>query len=66
MFKSRIGYAVVRAPDKKLYQVRAGNYMGMNFGLITKVTDTEILLKEVVQDSAGDWSERTSSLQLVE
>ncbi len=66
VFKSRVGYAVVRAPDKKLYQVRAGNYMGMNFGLITKVSDTEILLKEVVQDSAGDWSERTSSLQLVE
>ena len=66
VLKAKVGYAVVRAPDKRLYQVRAGNYLGMNFGLITKVTDTEISIKEVVQDSAGDWSERTSSLQLVE
>lgn len=64
--KGKAGYAVVRAPDGKLYRVRAGNYMGMNFGLIQQLTDTEILIKEVVQDSAGDWSERISSLQLVD
>ncbi|OIO76771.1 MAG: pilus assembly protein PilP [Gallionellaceae bacterium CG1_02_56_997] len=66
VFKSKVGFAVVRAPDGKLHQVRAGNYVGMNFGLITKVTDTEILIKEVVQDSTGDWSDRNSSLQLME
>ncbi len=65
VFKAKVGYAVVRAPDKKLYQVKAGNYLGMNFGLIKKLTDTEIVIKEVVQDSTGDWSERSSSLQLV-
>ncbi len=64
--KGKVGHAVVRAPDGKLYQVKAGNYMGMNFGLIKKLTDTEIVIKEVVQDSTGDWSERSNSLQLVE
>ncbi|MDO8349763.1 MAG: pilus assembly protein PilP [Gallionella sp.] len=64
--KGKTGHAVVRAPDGKLYRVRAGNYMGMNFGLIKQLTDTEIVIKEVVQDSAGDWSERISSLQLVD
>ena len=64
--KSKVGYAVVRAPDGKLHQVRAGNYVGMNFGLITKISDTEISIKEVVQDSTGDWSDRDSSLLLVE
>ena len=58
-------YALVRA-DKTLYRVRKGNYMGQNFGLITDVTEGEIKLKEIVQDSAGDWSERTSSLLLEE
>jgi type IV pilus assembly protein PilP len=38
----------------------------MNFGLIQKLTDMEIVIKEVVQDSTGDWSERISSLKLVE
>lgn len=66
VYKAKVGHAVVRAPDKKLYQVRVGNYIGMNFGLITKITDTEIVIKEVVQDSTGDWSERISNLQLVE
>jgi type IV pilus assembly protein PilP len=58
-------YALVRA-DKTLYRVKRGNYMGQNFGLITDVTDSEIKLKEIVQDSAGDWAERQSSLPLLE
>ena len=58
-------YALVRA-DKTLYRVRKGNYMGQNFGLITDVTEGEIKLKEIVQDSAGDWAERQSSLPLLE
>lgn len=58
-------YALVRA-DKTLYRVKKGNYMGQNFGLITDVTDTEIKLKEIVQDSAGDWAERQSVLPLLE
>lgn len=65
VFKSKVGHAVVCAPDKKLYQVKVGNHLGMNFGLIKQLTDTEIVIKEVVQDSTGDWSERTSNLQLV-
>jgi type IV pilus assembly protein PilP len=58
-------YAIVRA-DKTLYRVKKGNYMGQNFGLITEVTDSEIKLKEIVQDSAGDWAERQSVLPLLE
>ena len=58
-------YALVRA-DKTLYRVKKGHYMGQNFGLITQVTETEIKLKEIVQDSAGDWAERQSVLPLLE
>ena len=57
--------AIVRA-DKTLYRVKKGNYMGQNFGLITDVTESEIKLKEIVQDSAGDWAERQSVLPLLE
>src|SRR5206468_8142112 len=58
-------YALVRA-DKTLYRVKKGNYMGQNFGLITDVSDNEIKLKEIVQDSTGDWTERQSVLPLLE
>ncbi len=58
--------AIVATPEKGVYHVRAGNYMGQNFGLITRISENEITLKEVVQDSAGDWAERTSTLTLQE
>ena len=64
--KGRALYALVKTPEKDIYQVRQGNYMGQNFGLITDVTDSEIKLKEIVQDSAGDWAERQSVLPLLE
>ena len=58
-------FALVKA-GTNLYRVKRGNYMGQNFGVITGIDDFEISLKELVQDSVGDWSERASSLQLQE
>lgn len=59
-------FALVRTPDNSLHRVRSGNYMGQNFGFITQVTDSSVTLKEIVQDGTGDWSERVSTLQLME
>jgi type IV pilus assembly protein PilP len=52
--------------DKLLYQVGVGEYIGQNFGKITKISETEISFREIVQDAAGEWIERFSSLQLQE
>ena len=57
--------ALVRV-DNLIYQVRAGNYLGQNYGRITKVTETSIALREIVQDAAGEWIERPATLQLLE
>jgi type IV pilus assembly protein PilP len=59
-------HAVIKTPDNAIYHVKKGNYAGQNFGLITQITDSEVSLREIVQDSAGDWSERTSALILQE
>ena len=59
-------YALVRTPEKDVYQVRQGNYLGQNYGVVIGVTDGEIRLKELVQDGAGDWTERSSTLQLLQ
>ena len=64
--KGKAVYALVRTPEKDLYQVRQGNYLGQNYGVIVGVTDGEIRLKELVQDGAGDWTERSSTLQLIQ
>ena len=52
--------------DNLLYQVRPGNYLGQNYGRITKVGETEVVLRELVQDAAGEWIERPATLQLQE
>jgi len=49
--------------DRMLYQVRLGDYMGQNNGRVVKIEEGRIELREVVQDAAGDWVERTASVQ---
>jgi type IV pilus assembly protein PilP len=63
--QNNVNYALVRA-DKSLYRVKAGNYMGQNFGIITDITEGQINIKELVQDASGDWTERKVALQILE
>lgn len=52
--------------DNLLYQVRPGGYLGQNYGRVNKITETEVTLREIVQDSFGEWTERPAALQLQE
>jgi type IV pilus assembly protein PilP len=52
--------------DNLLYQVKPGNYLGQNYGRVMKISETEITLREIVQDAVGEWVERPSTLQLQE
>ncbi|MGD9942816.1 MAG: pilus assembly protein PilP [Burkholderiaceae bacterium] len=61
----RLDYALLEV-DRVVYQARVGNYAGQNFGKITRISETEVMLKELVQDAAGDWVERESALRLQE
>jgi type IV pilus assembly protein PilP len=61
----KASFALIKA-DVGLYRVKVGNYMGQNFGLITSITESQVQLRELIQDPAGDWTERQSTLQLQE
>jgi len=63
--KNKLVYALVQV-DKTVYQAKLGSYLGQNFGMITKISEGEIEIKETVQDAAGDWTERQSKLELQE
>lgn len=52
--------------DTLLYQVNRDNYLGQNFGRILKIEENQIVLREIVQDAAGEWIERPAALQLQE
>ena len=58
-------YGLLRV-DNLLYQVKVGDYLGQNYGRITRIGETEIALREIVQDAAGEWIERPATLQLQE
>jgi len=58
--KPGLQFVLLRAEGK------LGNYVGQNFGVVTKISDSQVTLKEVVQDASGEWVERISTLQLQE
>jgi type IV pilus assembly protein PilP len=66
LLQNRVAHALIKAPDNNVYRVRAGNFLGQNFGRIVNVTEAAVLLKEIVQDSGGSWEEKEQSLQLQE
>ena len=63
--QNRETFALVKA-GPNLYRVRKGNYLGLNFGVVTGIDEAAINLKELVQDGQGEWVERASALQLLE
>lgn len=63
--RPNLRYALLRA-DNVVYQAKVGNYVGQNFGIITRIDENEVDLKEVVQDASGEWVERAATLQLQE
>ncbi|MDQ1314203.1 MAG: type pilus assembly protein PilP [Pseudomonadota bacterium] len=66
MSRQGVIHAVVKTSTNAIYHVKKGNYIGQNFGMITQITDSEVTLHETIQDSAGDWTERVSTLILQE
>lgn len=52
--------------NQLIYQVKVGNYLGQNYGRILQIGEHSIKLREIVQDAAGDWVERTTTLDLQE
>jgi type IV pilus assembly protein PilP len=64
--RNKVTYGLIQAPGRDIYQVSVGNHMGQDHGKIISITETEIQLRELVQDGTGDWTDRLSSLHLVE
>jgi type IV pilus assembly protein PilP len=65
--RPKLKYGLIKIPDESVQQVRIGNYMGQNFGIVTDISESGVTLKEIVQDElSGDWVERMTSLELQE
>ncbi len=67
MSKNKLSYALIKTPDNTIQQVKRGNYIGPNYGLITQINESDIVIKEIIQDDlTGDWVERNASINLQE
>ena len=65
--KNKSTYALIKTPENTIQQVKTGNYIGPNFGLVTQINDSDIVVKEIIQDDlTGDWVERNASINLQE
>ncbi len=63
--KAGVQFALLKV-DNLLYQVKLGEHLGQNYGRVTRISETEVTLREIVQDATGEWTERTGTLQLQE
>lgn len=52
--------------DSLLYQVRVGDFMGQNYGRVLSINESQVALREVIQDAVGEWVERDTTLNLQE
>ena len=64
--KSGVRWGLVSAPDKSVYRVQVGNYVGKNYGKIVSITETSIKLVEIIPNGTGSWVDREASLALNE
>lgn len=51
---------------QEVHAVPPGAYLGHNFGKVMKVTEHQMVLREIVQEASGEWVERIATLQLQE
>lgn len=64
--KKGVRWGLISAPDKSIYKVQIGNYMGKNYGEIIEISETKISLKEIIPDGTGGWIDREASINVSE
>ena len=66
MQKGQETWALILDKDDAIHRVQPGNYMGQNYGKITRVTEFEVELTEIIPDGLGGWMERPASIAISE
>lgn len=66
--RNKVLHALIQV-DGMVHQIRTGNHLGQDFGVVASITEAQVNIKELVQDPSGqtaDWVERLATLQLQE
>lgn len=57
-----VTYALIQAPDGVVHRVTRGAHLGQNFGEIDEISDSGILITEIVQDGLGGYTRRPATI----
>jgi type IV pilus assembly protein PilP len=63
MKKNGETFGIVRV-DNKIHHVKVGQYLGQSYGRVVRITDQEIVLRELVREGVSEWKEKMTSLKL--
>ena len=58
-------WAVIHAPDGTIHRAQSGNYLGQNYGQITKVTSNKLFIMETIPGGNDNWIERETNIAIV-
>ncbi|GHD71276.1 pilus assembly protein PilP [Vogesella fluminis] len=59
-------FGLVQTPDGNVHHVQPGNFVGPNFGIVRKVSETEVVLEETVENINGEWVQQKNTLYLLQ
>ncbi len=62
--KDKTLWALIKIPDGAVQSVRAGNYIGQNYGQIMSISDAKMSMRETVSNGLGGYKERESLIVL--
>jgi type IV pilus assembly protein PilP len=57
-------WGLIKDPQNAVHKVKLGNYMGKSEGRIVEITETDILLIEIIPDGIGGYIERDASIAI--
>jgi len=57
-------YALLQTADGLIHRVIPGNYIGQNDGRITDISESEIVVVEIISDGIGGYIERDAAVSL--
>lgn len=62
--KNKTLWALIKIPDGAVQTVKAGNFLGQNYGKIVSISDAKMEMKETVSNGLGGYKEREISIVL--
>ncbi|WP_435236146.1 pilus assembly protein PilP [Psychromonas sp. PT13] len=57
-------WALVKVSGGELYKVKPGDYLGLNYGKVLKITTSKVEILELAADKDGCWQERITQIML--